>query len=324
MPDSARRSSTRSHQLGGQPRRLIFVLVVLSTAFSTAFAAIVTTLYIPLTLAAFGMIARAPRSPSARASARSRCAASSAPASPLRRWPRRSSWERWCAGRLQPGAPGHRHGRRRHLVAPPHLDPRRRARRVRVRLSRRGVSSASTPVGRGRRPRRPVPHPVASARRRPPAPSAWWTSCCAPTPRCCSTASSGRRCRVLVVSVVGGLASIVLLVVRRYGLARITSSMAVATTSSAGPWPSTVPAAAVPDHRGRGPHPGRPGGDDRRAGARLARPGARARLHVRAARGRPGPTRQIPRPQAGRIAVRGGARRPKPGRHAVERHVTGR
>ncbi|MGY1623523.1 cytochrome d ubiquinol oxidase subunit II [Geodermatophilus sp. SYSU D00965] len=37
---------------------LIFVLVVLWTAFSGAFAAVVTTLYVPLTLAAFGMIAR--------------------------------------------------------------------------------------------------------------------------------------------------------------------------------------------------------------------------------------------------------------------------
>lgn len=37
---------------------LIFVLVVLWTAFSGVFAAVVTTLYIPLTLAAFGMIAR--------------------------------------------------------------------------------------------------------------------------------------------------------------------------------------------------------------------------------------------------------------------------
>ena len=37
---------------------LIFVLVVLWTAFSGAFAAVATTLYIPLTLAAFGMIAR--------------------------------------------------------------------------------------------------------------------------------------------------------------------------------------------------------------------------------------------------------------------------
>jgi cytochrome bd-type quinol oxidase subunit 2 len=37
---------------------LIFVLVILWTAFSEAFAAVVTTLYIPLTLAAFGMIAR--------------------------------------------------------------------------------------------------------------------------------------------------------------------------------------------------------------------------------------------------------------------------
>jgi cytochrome d ubiquinol oxidase subunit II len=37
---------------------LIFVLVVLWTAFPPAFAAIASTLYIPLTLAAFGMIAR--------------------------------------------------------------------------------------------------------------------------------------------------------------------------------------------------------------------------------------------------------------------------
>ena len=37
---------------------LIFVLVVLWTAFSPGFAAVVTTLYMPLTLAAFGMIAR--------------------------------------------------------------------------------------------------------------------------------------------------------------------------------------------------------------------------------------------------------------------------
>jgi cytochrome d ubiquinol oxidase subunit II len=37
---------------------VIFVLVVLWTAFSPGFAAVVTTLYVPLTLAAFGMIAR--------------------------------------------------------------------------------------------------------------------------------------------------------------------------------------------------------------------------------------------------------------------------
>src|SRR5829696_4682608 len=37
---------------------LIFVLVVLWTAFSGAFVAVTTTLYAPLTLAAFGMIAR--------------------------------------------------------------------------------------------------------------------------------------------------------------------------------------------------------------------------------------------------------------------------
>src|SRR5438046_6760602 len=37
---------------------LIFVLVVLWTGFPTAFAAIASTLYLPLTLAALGMIAR--------------------------------------------------------------------------------------------------------------------------------------------------------------------------------------------------------------------------------------------------------------------------
>jgi cytochrome d ubiquinol oxidase subunit II len=37
---------------------LIFVLVVLWTAFSGAFVAVATTLYVPMTLAAFGMIAR--------------------------------------------------------------------------------------------------------------------------------------------------------------------------------------------------------------------------------------------------------------------------
>jgi cytochrome d ubiquinol oxidase subunit II len=37
---------------------LIFVLVVLWTAFSGAFVSVATTLYVPLTLAAFGMIAR--------------------------------------------------------------------------------------------------------------------------------------------------------------------------------------------------------------------------------------------------------------------------
>src|SRR3954452_21765113 len=37
---------------------LIFVLVVLWTGFSGAFAAVVTTMYLPVALAAFGMIAR--------------------------------------------------------------------------------------------------------------------------------------------------------------------------------------------------------------------------------------------------------------------------
>src|ERR1043166_4796981 len=37
---------------------LIFILVVLWTAFPSAFSAVMTTLYVPLTLAAFGIVLR--------------------------------------------------------------------------------------------------------------------------------------------------------------------------------------------------------------------------------------------------------------------------
>ena len=93
----------------------------------------------------------------------------------------------------------------------------------------------------------------------------------------------GRALPVLVVSVLAGLASIVLLVVRRYGLARITSSVAVATILigwAVAQYPYLLLPYLTIEDAGR--QPGDAGGDDGRAGARLARPGARAGLHVRA------------------------------------------
>ena len=64
---------------------LIFVLVVLWTAFSGGFAAVASTLYIPLTLAAFGMIARGAAFAFRKSSPRWRCGASSAPLRRCRR-----------------------------------------------------------------------------------------------------------------------------------------------------------------------------------------------------------------------------------------------
>ena len=69
----------------------------------------------------------------------------------------------------------------------------------------------------------------------------------------------GRALPVIVVSGLAGVASIVLLLVRRYGIARITSSVAVATILigwAVGAVP--VPAAALPDDRGGGAAAGRP------------------------------------------------------------------
>ena len=89
---------------------LIFVLVVLWTAFSTGFAAVVTTLYIPLTLAAFGMIARGAafafrKSISSLPMRRffGACFAASSLATPF------FLGTVVGGGRLQPGAAGHRH-----------------------------------------------------------------------------------------------------------------------------------------------------------------------------------------------------------------------
>ena len=84
------------------------------------------------------------------------------------------------------------------------------------------------------------------------------SSCCAPTRPLLFDGLVGRALPVIVVSVLAGVASIVLLLVRRYGVARITSSVAVATILigwAVGPVP--VPAAALPDDRGGGAAAGR-------------------------------------------------------------------
>ena len=44
--------------MGGQPVWLIFVLVVLWTGFSVAFESVLSTLFIPLSLAALGIVLR--------------------------------------------------------------------------------------------------------------------------------------------------------------------------------------------------------------------------------------------------------------------------
>ena len=78
---------------------LIFVLVVLWTAFSGPFVAVATTLYIPLTLAAFGMIARGAAFAFRKSVTTLRDAAlPRRRRSPCRRWSRPTSSARWSAG----------------------------------------------------------------------------------------------------------------------------------------------------------------------------------------------------------------------------------
>ena len=141
---------------------LIFVLVVLWTAFSTGFAAVVTTLYIPLTLAAFGMIARGAafafrKSVSSLPMRRffGACFAASSLATPFFLG---TVVGGVASGRVPPGIAA---GDVVTSLAQPHLDPRRGARRAGVRLPRRGVPLPRRPPRGARRPRRPVPHPVA-------------------------------------------------------------------------------------------------------------------------------------------------------------------
>ena len=139
---------------------LIFILVVMWTAFSEAFASIMLTLFVPLTLAALGIVLRGLE---LRVPQGSR---TGFVATQLRR--------RLCdlvgLGSVLPGRGGRRSRigagagrgyRRRHVVEldQSHVDPRRRARRHRVRLPRRRVHGVGREPFRRSRDVRVLPAP---------------------------------------------------------------------------------------------------------------------------------------------------------------------
>jgi cytochrome bd ubiquinol oxidase subunit II len=209
---------------------LIFVLVVLWTAFSTGFAAVVTTLYIPLTLAAFGMIARGAafafrKSISSLPMRRffGACFAASSLATPFFLG---TVVGGVASSRVPPGIatgdvvtswlnPTSILGGVLAVLVCAYLaavflclDARREGHddlADQFRIRSLGTAATTGAVGL-----------VGIFVLRADAPLLF-------------DGLVGRALPVLVVSVVAGLASIVLLVVRRYGLARITSSVAVAT-----------------------------------------------------------------------------------------------
>src|SRR4051794_2596124 len=74
---------------------LILSLVVLWSAFPEAFASITLTLFVPLTLAALGIVLRGASFAFRKAVFRTRTAATSAPPSPSRPCWFLSSWARW-------------------------------------------------------------------------------------------------------------------------------------------------------------------------------------------------------------------------------------
>ena len=143
---------------------LIFVLVTLWTGFPAAFAPIMSTLYVPLTLAAVGIILRGSafvfrKASHDRAAAavrrRVRVVLGDHAVLPRQRGRRRRVGTR--AGR-------HQDRRRVHQLAEPHIGAGRRDGRDRVCVPGRGV-----PRGRRRTPRSPRARdrlPAASARRR--------------------------------------------------------------------------------------------------------------------------------------------------------------
>ena len=170
---------------------LIFILVVLWTAFSGAFEAIMSTLFIPLSLAALGIVLRGSGfafhevSPSAaERSFAERLFAASSVITPFfmgtvvgaiasGRVPVGNAtgdpWSSW----LNPVSILDRGALRRHR-----------------RLPRRGLPDQRRAHGRRRRPRRATSAAGRSRRRSPPARSPWsGSSTCAPTPATSTTAS---------------------------------------------------------------------------------------------------------------------------------------
>ena len=149
---------------------LIFVLVVLWTAFSEAFASIMLTLFVPLSLAALGIVLRGSSFAFRKEvvpHVESR--ATSAPRSRSRRCSCRSAW---APSRARSRRAASRRGRgRRHVVEldQPDVDPRRRARGRRVRVPRGGLHGVGRAALRRRRDGRVLPPARRWSRRSSPA-----------------------------------------------------------------------------------------------------------------------------------------------------------
>ena len=150
---------------------LIFVLVVLWTGFPAGFTPVASTLYMPLTLAAFGMIARgaafAFRKSITTLPMRRFLGAAFAVSSLVTPYFLGAVVGGVASGRVPPGIADRR---RRDELGQPHLDARRRARRAHLRLPRRGLplprrAARGPPRARGRVP--------ASGRWAPPRSPAW-------------------------------------------------------------------------------------------------------------------------------------------------------
>ena len=227
---------------------LIFCLVVLWTAFSEAFASITLTLFVPLTLAALGIVLRG-----SSFAFRKAVFAHSRPAQ-LRRRVRVVVGARAVLhgrgrrrDRVGPG-PGRRQGRRPvGQLGQPDLDPRRRARgRACARTSPRSTwcgtpAGSATPtmveyfrrraVGRGGRGRRRrVRRDLRAARRR----------------RYVFDGLTSRALPLVIISAVCGVGSLVLLLRRTQPLARACSRCgAVASDRASGgasaQWPYILP-----------------------------------------------------------------------------------
>ena len=132
---------------------LIFILVVLWTAFSVAFEAIMSTLFIPLSLAALGSCSAGRALPSTRSSERERAQLRRAPVRRLVGDHALLHGHRRRCDRLRPGAGRQRRGRPMVELAQPGFDPGRRPVRRDRCLPGRGLSDHRRAPRRRRGPR---------------------------------------------------------------------------------------------------------------------------------------------------------------------------
>ena len=238
---------------------LIFVLVVLWTGFPAGFTPVASTLYVPLD-------ARGLRDDRPRCGVRvpqehhhaGPCArflgAAFAVSSLVTPYFLGAVVGGVASGRVPPGIADRR---RRDELGQPHLGARRRARRADLRLPRRGLPLPRRAARRAPRARGGVPAPGAGHRRgHRPRRARGPLRAAADAPQL-ADGLFGRALPVVALSVLAGLASIVLLVLRRYALARVTARSPSPRSSSVGPRPST-PTCCRRTSRSRTPRPGRP------------------------------------------------------------------